>query len=113
MEGAQRELQEEAGIRMIDPKEFGVIFYKYEGMEKELKVHLYVAEGYAGNPTESEEMRPQWFAPHEIPYDQMWADDIHWYDYLLKRQPINARFHFENDMATIRDFQVDPINPNN
>ena len=111
LEAAQRELDEEAGIRMINPKDLGIIVYKYEDMEKELKVHLFVAEAHSGEPRESEEMRPRWFSPEEIPYAEMWADDVHWYRFLLQRQPISARFHFEKDMKTIRTFDVRPLQP--
>lgn len=33
---------------------------------------------FSGTPTESDEMAPQWFSHQDIPFHQMWADDVHW-----------------------------------
>lgn len=33
---------------------------------------------FTGEPTESDEMAPVWMDQAHIPYDKMWADDIHW-----------------------------------
>ena len=39
-------------------------------------IHVWVfrAAGYEGEPAETEEAIPLWFATDEIPYDEMWAD---------------------------------------
>ena len=33
---------------------------------------------FAGQPTTSDEMEPIWFDQDQLPFDKMWADDIHW-----------------------------------
>ena len=48
----------------------------------------------AGTPTESDEMRPQWFDVNALPFDQMWLDDRHWYPRLLADECFSAHFKF-------------------
>ena len=38
-------------------------------------VYAYLCDEWQGEPTESEEMAPEWFSLDEIPYDKMWQDD--------------------------------------
>ena len=61
-------------------------------------VHAYVTSRWEGEPTESEEMKPQWFHVDDIPYDEMWDDDQHWLPRVLGGELIYGEFVFdEND----------------
>lgn len=51
---------------------------------------------YTGQPTELQEMKPVWFETADIPYHQMWADDIHWYPLLLNGHRFQGVFGFRN-----------------
>jgi len=64
-----------------------------------LRCHVYITETWEGEPEESEEMKPKWFALHEIPYNDMWDDDRIWLPQLLEGKTIKGTFHFdENDL---------------
>jgi hypothetical protein len=39
-------------------------------------------------------MRPEWYSYDQIPFDQMWADDRHWFPFLLKNRMFTGHFHF-------------------
>jgi hypothetical protein len=39
-------------------------------------------------------MRPQWYAQHSLPFDQMWDDDRHWFPLFLQRKRFAGQFHF-------------------
>jgi len=52
---------------------------------------------------------PQWFWIKDIPYDEMWADDIHWYPLLLKGCKFKASFSFAADMQTILEYSVQEL----
>lgn len=39
-------------------------------------------------------MKPQWFAINDIPYDNMWADDVYWMPLLLAGTPFVGRADF-------------------
>lgn len=57
---------------------------------------VYRVPDYTGEPTESDEMKPVWMHPHKIPYDKMWADDIHWYPLLLRGATFHGVFAFKD-----------------
>lgn len=33
---------------------------------------------FHGQPVTTDEMEPIWFEPQQVPFERMWADDIHW-----------------------------------
>lgn len=42
-------------------------------------------------------MEPHWFTFDEIPYDNMWKDDVAWYPFLLEKKPFIGHCHFDGD----------------
>lgn len=60
-------------------------------------VHAYIATDWNGEPAETEEMAPQWFKVTDIPYDQMWQDDIYWLPVVLAGQSLKTRFVFDTN----------------
>lgn len=39
---------------------------------------VFGATEFVGEPVETEEMAPVWMKTSDIPYQQMWADDVFW-----------------------------------
>lgn len=99
---ALRELCEETGgVRGLGLKERGVIEFCFEDKPgRMLEVHLYSLDRFEGEPQETEEMRPQWFAHSEIPYDEMWPADRHWMPHLLAGKNVRGRIYFK-DIDTV------------
>ena len=94
---ATRELHEESGIVPKQMLNRGQLTFTFEADDvDDLEVHLFHAKEYDGEPVETEEMKPQWFAHSEIPYDEMWADDPHWIPQLLEGKNIYGTIHFDN-----------------
>jgi 8-oxo-dGTP diphosphatase/2-hydroxy-dATP diphosphatase len=60
-----------------------------------LEVHLFKATTFEGEPTESEEMKPEWFSTDSIPFDRMWPDDVYWFPLMLQGKKFKAYFLFE------------------
>lgn len=61
-------------------------------------VYAYLCDEWEGDPIETEEMAPQWFAIDEIPYADMWQDDEFWLPQVLSGQKVTGMFTFdEND----------------
>jgi hypothetical protein len=58
---------------------------------------VFFCDEWEGEPAESEEMAPKWFPADEIPYDQMWQDDILWLPRTLKGEKIFGAFTFDAD----------------
>jgi 8-oxo-dGTP pyrophosphatase MutT (NUDIX family) len=74
------------------------------------KVHVFFVEEWEGDLKESEEMRPQWFRIENIPYEQMWSDDIYWLPRVLKGENINGEFTFnEKDELTESNLTTFPL----
>lgn len=64
-------------------------------------VHTYIASEWEGEPTESEEMAPQWFAIADIPYNQMWQDDPYWLPQALAGKKVVTAFTFNSDNSLV------------
>lgn len=107
-ETALREVGEEIGVKPLDMKKRGVFTFEFEGNPEILEVHLFSATKFEGKPTEGEEMKPQWFRHDEIPFDQMWPDDRHWFPLLFAGKNFNARFRFRGH-DTILDQEIKEI----
>lgn len=98
---ALREFREEAGIVPLDMRKLAVMTFDAVTDDKVMEVHLFKATQFAGEPTESEEMLPQWFALDEIPFDKMWLDDRHWFPLMLAGKTFTARFLFEGESRIV------------
>jgi 8-oxo-dGTP diphosphatase / 2-hydroxy-dATP diphosphatase len=106
LQGAQRELEEEAGILCSDLKHSGNLYFEFEsGFDKLMEVHIFSGTTFEGNIKETEEMKPQWFAIKDIPYHLMWKDDEIWFDNLLKKKHFTAHFKFK-DYETINEYKM-------
>lgn len=94
-DGARRELHEESSLTVDELEKVGNIKFEFVGDTELLDVHIFRADSYNGEPTESEEMRPQWFDSHQIPFSQMWPDDIFWFPLLLQKKKFLGYFKFQ------------------
>lgn len=64
-------------------------------------VHVFLVTEWAGQPAESEEMRPAWYAVDQIPYPAMWHDDTYWLPLVLDGQKVRATFTYQDDNETV------------
>jgi 8-oxo-dGTP pyrophosphatase MutT (NUDIX family) len=93
-----RELQEEAGVVVLpqDLKEAGTLeFHFNDNPDWNNFCHIFTITAWTGEPSESEEMRPQWYAIDSLPFDSMWIDDPHWVPFVLAGKKIKAKFLFD------------------
>lgn len=97
MECAIRETYEE-GKRVSNLIYMGKVLFRFiDSDEQDHEVHIYKAEDYDGEPTETEEMKPVWYEEDQIPYNEMWAGDIHWIPLFLRNQKFTGEFHFSEE----------------
>lgn len=94
-----RECQEEIGVT---PKSYYKIaehdFLQIEGDEPwRMYVHAYFCNDWEGEPIETDEMAPEWFSTHSIPYKTMWQDDEHWLPLTLQNNKVYGQFTFDKD----------------
>ncbi len=99
---AKRETAEESGVRpeLLDKR--AILTFEFESDPVLLETHVFVIGRHTGEPQETEEMRPQWFALNSIPYSEMWADDQYWFPYLLSGKKFRGHFFFKDQATLIR-----------
>jgi 8-oxo-dGTP diphosphatase len=111
-QAALRELHEETGLYaslpgLISMGKISFIFPNKNEWDQE--VHVFIACNWRGTPTESEEMRPEWFEISQIPFDQMWDDSHLWLPHILAGERINAEFSMHPDNETVKDYRIQLI----
>jgi len=96
---AVRETREEVGLEIETPMALGFLEFIWpdEQQEWNQRCYIYLAKKYAGCLCESDECRPQWFPCSQLPYEQMWDDDKHWYPRMLSGQKVKIRFYFDQN----------------
>ena len=95
-QAAKREAFEEAGIKLGELQKMGVIDFSWQGKPDTLQVHIFKTESFLGIPTETEEMKPEWFDAKEIPFSKMWQDDVYWMPLFLKNKKFSGKFIFDD-----------------
>jgi 8-oxo-dGTP diphosphatase/2-hydroxy-dATP diphosphatase len=81
-QGAIRELKEETGIDAVNIKKVGILDFSFQNDNKILEVNVFKVIDFIGEPTESEEMKPQWFfliKYHLVKCGQMIFNGFHFY----------------------------------
>jgi len=107
LDAAIRECQEEIGVTPLKPRLVGRLqFYMADDPDFLHDAHVFVTEQWAGGePSESEEMRPQWFALNDIPYGEMWPDDYLWLPYLLDNKLFAGSVTIDNSRVASHTLQ--------
>ena len=114
-ESAKRELFEEVGITPIRSEKVGIINFNFsEAGHQPIEMHVFRIEEFSGIPVESDEMEPDWFHYNEIPYQQMWVDDIEWLPFVLTGKKFIANFILDKPAtkeyaSNIVNFNVDAV----
>lgn len=105
-----RETQEEISVTpTIYEKVADIEFDEFfKGERTLMHVHVFTSTAWEGEPSESEEMRPDWFATDSLPYDSMWADDPYWLPQVLEGKKIMATFVLD-DTDAITDYHVEEV----
>jgi 8-oxo-dGTP diphosphatase/2-hydroxy-dATP diphosphatase len=99
-EAMRREVREEAGIEVHSVEKIGAIDFEFRGNPEILEVHIFRAKEFTGEPRESDEMKPQWYAADALPYDSMWPDDQYWFPLFLEGKKFCGKFLFgEGDVV--------------
>lgn len=135
---------EESGLSVDTLEKVGNIKFEFVGDTELLDVHIFRADSYNGEPTESEgkpyfrehhvglvttsgshewhlwaccncqkqvfnllfscfaEMKPQWFECHQIPFNQMWPDDVMWFPLMLQKKKFIGYFIFQGHDVILR-----------
>jgi 8-oxo-dGTP diphosphatase len=96
LEAAVRETEEEVGLTPLHSREVGTLYFQFtNGLKMEGTV--FIAEDYTGDMIETDEADPFWIKIEDIPYKNMWEDDLLWLPHVIKGKKIRGRFIFDDD----------------
>lgn len=102
-QAAIRECQEEIGVTPGKLERVANLTFTFDGETSDIWTHTFIARDWQGEPIETEEMAPQWFAVADIPYESMWEDDKHWLPHVLDGKKVVATFLFNSDDTMAQD----------
>ncbi|WP_255771161.1 8-oxo-dGTP diphosphatase [Pseudarthrobacter sulfonivorans] len=105
-EAACREVQEEAGVVVLeaDLRDAGVVAFHFPARpEWNMRTRLFVAERWDGEPSESTEIRPEWFDVGSLPVERMWQDAEHWLPRALGGSLLRLTVVLNDDNETVRE----------
>jgi 8-oxo-dGTP diphosphatase len=95
-ECAVRETQEELGITPLNPEWRGELYFQFvDGYG--LHCAVFTAADCDGEAIETDEAVPRWTSVDAIPFDEMWADDIHWLPGVLAGRNFRGYFDFDGE----------------
>lgn len=108
-EAIVREVGEEINVSINpdDLRNHGNIKFSFEdGADWNQNVHIFTTEKWEGEPSESEEMKPQWWEKDKLPFENMWLDDPYWLPKVLAGKKVEGEFFFDNKGSKILKFEV-------
>lgn len=94
-QAAKRETEEECGVKVLDCKQLGELQFSFKDKNEVIDMHIFLITKYAGEPVETEEMKPEWFEVDKLPYPNMWPDDPLWMPLFLSEKNFKGKFLFE------------------
>lgn len=106
---AKRELEEECGLvcSVKDLEKVAVIdFYFPFNSKFNQCVHVYFLRTFEGVPSESDEMRPEWFSLDSVPYSKMWDSDRIWLKELMCGKKLVGEFYWKSDNKTVDSYTL-------
>lgn len=101
---AIREVEEESGL-VVPPSaltNLAMLDFRFPDRPSwDQTAEVFVADAFTGEPAESDEVIPRWFATDGLPVDEMWDDARYWMPLVLAGQRVNVQVTFGPDHATV------------
>jgi 8-oxo-dGTP diphosphatase len=103
-EAAVREVMEETGVslRVEDLTDAGAVNFVFPAKpEWDMSTRLFTARTWQGEPTDSDEVLPEWFRTDTLPVERMWQDADHWLPVVLEGGKVNVVVTLNDDNETV------------
>lgn len=100
-----RECQEEINVTPLNWQAVAELDFVQDATTDDpwhMYVYAYLCDKWRGEPSESEEMRPEWYSIDDIPYSEMWDDDSYWLPKVLGGTAVTGEFVFDENDRMIR-----------
>lgn len=110
-QAARRELREEVRVEARELTKVAELTFLFPHRPAwTMRAHVYLVRAWQGQPTETEEMRPCWFAVDKIPYSAMWDDAKYWLPRVLAGERLRARFRYDRGNR-VEHMDIEVIQP--
>lgn len=110
-DAAAREVAEESSL-VVEPSaltHLATLNFRFPARPSWDQVaEVFVATGFSGEPAESDEVIPRWFASTALPFDGMWDDARYWVPAVLAGRRVVADVTFADDCASVAAIDPDP-----
>jgi 8-oxo-dGTP diphosphatase len=93
-----RETEEEIGVTPLGLRRVATLdfFFPYVPDEAwDQQVCVYITQEWRGEPVETEEVAPRWFAHDALLFPAMWSDAPYWLPPLLRGESVVGQFIFD------------------
>ncbi|HEX9516220.1 MAG TPA: NUDIX domain-containing protein [Streptosporangiaceae bacterium] len=103
-EAAAREVAEESGLNVTASALTHVACLRFIFPTRpswDQTADVFITADFAGEPAESDEVVPRWFASDAMPFDGMWDDARYWMPLVLAGRRVTADITFAEDCATV------------
>ena len=101
---AMREVLEESGVPVnpADLTEMGQSIFRFPARPSwNQSVTVFTAKHWQGEPSESDEIAPQWFEINRLPFERMWDDARSWLPHLLGGRRLSAEIVCADNNQTV------------
>jgi len=104
---AVREVREEVGIHVATLHPAAVLRFHDLGNGFSMAGYVFTSRTFEGDAVSSSEADPFWCRQDEIPYHEMWEDDVLWLPLVLAGVCVLGDFIFENDR--LRSHEIERV----
>jgi 8-oxo-dGTP diphosphatase len=108
---AAREVREESGL-LVSPDaltHMALLTFRFPARPSwDQTADVFTTADYSGEPAESAEIAPRWFAQDALPLAGMWDDARYWLPRVLAGDRLAATITFADDCATVSVIEPDP-----
>lgn len=104
-----REVQEEFNVKVKKLDKRGEVSFVLKKEKMIVLMHTFFATDWEGEPTETEEMKPQWFTIKNVPYKKMWKSDKEWLPIILSGKKIKAKYSYSHEGGKVETRELTEI----
>jgi 8-oxo-dGTP diphosphatase len=102
-----REIQEEIQVTPTRYVSVGRVIFLFPAKPKwSQEVEIFIVDEWEGEPTETAEIRPEWYPKDRLPFEQMWDDARYYLPQVLAGKTVNAVFTYGEDNRTVVDAKL-------
>ncbi len=106
---AAREVMEESAL-LVSPdtlEHMAAITFRFPARPGwDQTADVFMTAVYHGEPAESDEIAPRWYAQDALPLEGMWDDARYWLPRVLAGQHVEATITFADDCATVARIEL-------